>query len=55
MSVISSREVGPLVVETYRYRAGPAGTVPSHSHPDYQLCLSIDFLARSDIAVRGAR
>jgi len=52
MSVISSREVGPLVIETYRYEAGPAGTVPSHSHPDYQLCLSVDF--PGEVRYRGA-
>jgi len=52
MSVISSGDVGPLVIETYRYEAGPAGTVPSHSHPDYQLCLSVDF--PGEVRYRGA-
>lgn len=32
-----------VLLESYRYAPGPAGTLPRHSHEDYQLCLSLDF------------
>jgi AraC-like DNA-binding protein len=28
-----------ILLERYRYPPGPAGTTPSHSHQEYQLCL----------------
>jgi AraC-like DNA-binding protein len=32
-----------ILLESYRYAPGPAGTLPRHSHEDYQFCLSLDF------------
>lgn len=32
-----------ILLESYRYAPGPAGTLPGHSHEDYQFCLSLDF------------
>ncbi|MDP9481416.1 MAG: hypothetical protein M3R38_38090, partial [Actinomycetota bacterium] len=40
VKVWSFREV---LLESYRYAPGPAGTLPAHSHEDYQFCLSLDF------------
>ncbi len=40
VKVWSFREV---LLESYRYVPGPAGTLPAHSHEDYQFCLSLDF------------
>lgn len=34
---------GNILLESYRYAPGPAGTLPRHSHEDYQFCLSLDF------------
>ena len=34
---------GGLLLEKYCYAPGPAQAVPSHSHDEYQICLSLDF------------
>src|SRR3981081_2599657 len=35
-----------VILEWYRYPPGPAGTVPSHSHEGYQLCLCFGSASR---------
>lgn len=32
-----------ILLESYRYAPGPAESLPTHSHEDYQFCLSLDF------------
>ena len=43
---VRARMDDDVVVECYRYPPGPAGTVPSHSHEEYQLCLCIGSVSR---------
>jgi len=35
-----------IILEWYRYPPGPAGTIPSHSHEGYQLCLCFGSVSR---------
>jgi AraC-like DNA-binding protein len=35
-----------VILEWYRYPPGPAGTIPSHSHQEYQLCLCFGSASR---------
>ncbi|MBC7809335.1 MAG: AraC family ligand binding domain-containing protein, partial [Akkermansiaceae bacterium] len=34
---------GDLLLESYRYAAGPPGATPPHTHDEYQFCLSLNF------------
>lgn len=43
-----------LLLEKYRYAPGPAEELPTHSHEEYQICLSLDFPGFSGPAGRSA-
>ena len=43
---VRARIYDDVVLEWYRYPPGPAGTVPSHSHEEYQLCLCFGSASR---------
>ena len=39
---INAWQIGEVLIEHYRYAAGRADAMARHSHPDYQLCVSVD-------------
>jgi hypothetical protein len=43
---VRARIYHDVILEWYRYPPGPAGTVPSHSHEEYQLCLCLGSASR---------
>jgi AraC-like DNA-binding protein len=43
---VQGRLHSDVVLERYRYLPGPAGVTPSHSHPEYQLCLGVGTATR---------
>jgi AraC-like DNA-binding protein len=43
---VRARICDDVILEWYRYPPGPAGTVPSHSHEEYQLCLCFGSASR---------
>jgi AraC-like DNA-binding protein len=43
---VRARIYDDVILEWYRYSPGPAGTVPSHSHGEYQLCLCFGSASR---------
>jgi AraC-like DNA-binding protein len=43
---VRARIYDDVILEWYRYPPGPAGTVPSHSHEEYQLCLCFGSASR---------
>jgi AraC-like DNA-binding protein len=43
---IRARIYDDVILEWYRYPPGPAGTIPSHSHEEYQLCLCFGSASR---------
>jgi AraC-like DNA-binding protein len=43
---VRARVHDDVILEWYRYPPGPAGTVPSHSHEEYQLCLCLGSASR---------
>lgn len=50
---IKAWSYGDVVFESYRYAPGLAGTLPKHSHEEYQFCFSLDF--PGEYYYRGAR
>jgi AraC-like DNA-binding protein len=43
---VRARIYDDVILEWYRYPPGPAGTVPSHSHEEYQLCVCFGSASR---------
>jgi AraC-like DNA-binding protein len=43
---VRARIYDDVILEWYRYPPGPAGTIPSHSHEEYQLCLCFGSASR---------
>src|SRR6266568_1665372 len=43
---VRARIYDDVILEWYRYPPGPAGTVPSHSHEGYQLCVCFGSASR---------
>jgi len=43
---VRARIYDDAILEWYRYPPGPAGTVPSHSHEEYQLSLCFGSASR---------